>query len=201
MVTTTTAPLSAPLSGEARFGVYGAASPKRAIRQTPGGYVRGAGNTDNGRLSSRMPSPRRGIWRQGSLGSCRCGSPDRRPGRGHDDVEGRRPARRLRRLRPELPRPHDRVRLFDSPDDGRAGLGAASLGGGWSRRAGGVHARDDARAREEGGRPHRRDVAAEDEPCPALREAPSRTTHPVGAGYAPPGPVTTGPYGLEAPQQ
>jgi hypothetical protein len=43
MVTTTTAPLSAPLSGEARFGVYGAASPKRAIRQTPGGYVRGAG--------------------------------------------------------------------------------------------------------------------------------------------------------------
>ena len=53
-----------------------------------------------------------------------------RPGRGHDDLEGGRATRRLRRLRPERPRPHDRVRLLDPPDVGRARLGAASLGGG-----------------------------------------------------------------------
>jgi hypothetical protein len=100
--------------------------------------------------------------------------------------EGGGPARRLRRLWPELARPHDRVRLFDSPDEGRAGFGAASLGGGRSRRARGVHAHDDAGAREEGGGSHHRDVA-EDEPRPALREARSRTTHSVGAGMPRPG--------------
>ena len=45
---------------------------------------------------------------------------DRRPGRGDDDVEGRRPQRRLRGLRPERARPHDRLGLLDPPDAGCA---------------------------------------------------------------------------------
>ena len=72
-------------------------------------------------------------------------APDRRPGRGHDDLEGRRPQRRLRRLRPERPRPHDRLGVLDPPDSGRARLGAASLGRGPRRRPGRLHAGDDAR--------------------------------------------------------
>ena len=53
---------------------------------------------------------------------------DRGPGGCDDDVEGRRPARRVRRLRPERARPDDRVRVLDSSDSRRAGFCAARLG-------------------------------------------------------------------------
>ena len=50
----------------------------------------------------------------------RGGAPDRRPDGRDDDVEGLRPQRRLRRLRPERARPDDRFRLLDPPDSRRA---------------------------------------------------------------------------------
>ncbi len=50
------------------------------------------------------------------------------------------------------------------PTPGRPRLGATRVGRGAGRRAGGVHASDDARPGEEGRRPHRRDVEAEGEP-------------------------------------
>jgi LigD, primase-polymerase domain len=58
------------------------------------------------------------------------GPAGRERGRGHDDLEGRRPAWRLRRLRPERSRPDDRLRLLDSADSGCARLRAVAVGGG-----------------------------------------------------------------------
>ena len=130
---------------------------------------------------SGAPLPRGAPLRQGARPGGRAA--DRRPGGGDDDVEGGRPPWRLRRLRPELPRPHDRVCLLDSPRARRARLGAALLGRGADGGARGVHARDDARAREEGGRPHRRDVEAEGQPRFALRAARSRSAGTVGSPF------------------
>ena len=57
-----------------------------------------------------------------------------------------RPARGLRRLRPERARPDDRLGLFGAADAGRAGLGSAGLEGGRPLRPGAVHGQDDAQA-------------------------------------------------------
>ncbi len=94
---------------------------------------------------------------------------DRRPGRRDDDVEGGRPTRRLRRLRPELPRPHDRLRVLDPAHAGRPRLGAASLGRGRRRRARGVHDPDDAR-------PGRRRSATSRRACGSASRASSRAS-------------------------
>ena len=101
----------------------------------------------------------------------------RRPGGRDDDVEGGRPRRRLRRLRPERARPHDRLGVLGAPDARRARLGAAPVGRGRDRRAGGVHAADDAGADRRRRRPDARHVAQPTVPAPPLREArPARAT-------------------------
>jgi bifunctional non-homologous end joining protein LigD len=58
--------------------------------------------------------------------------------------KGRRPARSLRRLRTERPRPHDRLRLLDPPDAGCQGVRSAALGRGGKRGPCAVHASNDA---------------------------------------------------------
>jgi bifunctional non-homologous end joining protein LigD len=62
-------------------------------------------------------------------------------------------------------------------------LRAASLGRGGRSRPGGVHAHDDARARGTRRRSHRRHVAAEGQPRPALREARARSAGTVGSPF------------------
>ena len=82
-----------------------------------------------------------------------------------DDLAGRRPARRLRRLRPERARPDDRLGVLDPPDARRARLGAAALGRGAAlstRRA--SRSTTMREADREGRRPDRRDVAAQGRP-------------------------------------
>ena len=81
--------------------------------------------------------------REGARGGGRAAH--RRPGDRDDDVARRRPAWRLRRLRPELARQDDRVRVLRAADAGRARLGTAALGGGRGGRSRGVHGADDAR--------------------------------------------------------
>ena len=100
-----------------------------------------------------------------------------------DDLEGGRPARRLRRLRPERARPHDRVRVLDSPDEGRARLGAAPLERGGEGGPGGLHAGDHAGAREEGRRPEQGHVAAQGQPRAALRAPRPRSPATVGSPF------------------
>ena len=97
----------------------------------------------------------------------------RRPGDRDDDVARRRSRRRVRRLRPERARPHDRVRVLGAADAGRARLGAAPLGRGRGRRAGGVHARDDGGADRGGRRSDARHVAQ-----PAVAAQPVREARP-----------------------
>ena len=63
------------------------------------------------------------------------------------------------------------VRVLGPPHARRARLGAALVGRGRSGRAGGVHARDDARADRSGRRPDARDVAATRRPSAAASEA------------------------------
>ena len=98
-------------------------------------------------------------------------APDRRPAGGDDDLEGGRSARRVRRLRPELAGPDDRVGVLDQADRGCAGLGAARLGRGSDGQAGAVHVDDDAEADRRGRRSDQGDVALQAQPDPALLEA------------------------------
>ena len=82
----------------------------------------------------------------------------RLPGPGHHElVEGGARRAHLRRLQPERPRPHDRLRLLDPAEAGRAGLGAAGLGRAARGRARGLHGRHDAGALRRGRRPPRGD--------------------------------------------
>ena len=70
--------------------------------------------------------PGRAPAREGDRGGGRAAR--RRPGGRDDDVAGRRPRRRVRRLRPERTRPHDRLGVLGAPDARRARLGAAPAG-------------------------------------------------------------------------
>ena len=128
-------------------------------------------------IKPRARVPRRAPAREGARRGGR--APHRRPGGRDDDVAGRRSRRRLRRLRPERARPHDRVRVLGAPDAGRARLGAAALGRGRDRRAGGVHARDDARADRGGRRPDAR-------ACGAARRRCARASSALGLEPRPP---------------
>ena len=85
----------------------------------------------------------------------------RRPGRRDDDLEGRGPEWRLRRLRAERARPHHCLRVLDQADRRCARLRALALGRGATLRSGQVHAEDHAQAGGEGRRPHGGDVAAQ----------------------------------------
>ena len=89
----------------------------------------------------------------------------------------------VRRLRSELARPDDRVRVLGPPARGRPCLRSASLGRGGQRRPGGIHALDDARARGARRRPHRRHVAAKGQPRFALREARPSSAGTVGSPF------------------
>ena len=114
--------------------------------------------------------------REGARGGGRAAR--RRPGRGDDDLEGRRPARRLRRLRPERPRPDDRRGLLGAADAGRASLGTAGMEGGRALGPGTLHGQDDAQADRQGRRPDRRHVAAQGQPAAPLRAARPRSGKP-----------------------
>ena len=92
---------------------------------------------------ARAALPRGASLREGARRGGRAAH--RRPDGRDDDLARRRPHRRLRRLRPERPRPHDRVGLLGAADARRARVGAARVGRGAGRRPGRVHDRDDAR--------------------------------------------------------
>ena len=123
---------------------------------------------------ARDPIPGCAATREGARG--RGGTPHRRPVDRDDDLACRRPRRRVRRLRPERARPHDRLRLLGAPDPGRSRVGAAPLGRGRGRRAGGVHARDDGGADRGGRRPDEGHVAKPAVASAAVREARSRSS-------------------------
>jgi DNA ligase D-like protein (predicted polymerase) len=98
-----------------------------------------------------------------------------------DHVAGRRPSRRVRRLRPELAGQDHRLRLFGSPDVRRSRFGTARVGRGRRRRPGSLHGADDARKDRGRRRPDARHVAAGRLPGLPLREARPRpaVTRPV----------------------
>jgi len=76
-----------------------------------------------------------------------------------DHLAGRRPRRRVRRLRAERPGPNHRIGVVGAADARRTCVGTASLGRGRRGRSGRLHGRNDACAGRCGRRPDARDVA------------------------------------------
>jgi hypothetical protein len=141
-------PADRPRSDDRR--PVGARTGHRASRQGGAGRARVADLSENLRLDrathphadpAGAAVPRGAQVREGGRAGGRAAR--RRPARGDHDMEGRRPRRRLRRLRPERTRSDDRGRVLDPADARRARFGAAALGRGPGRRPRGLHAGND----------------------------------------------------------
>ena len=142
------------------------------------------------------PLPGRAPLREGAGRGGRAAN--RRPGGCDDDVEGRRPARRVRGLRAERARPDDRERVLRAADGRCARVRAARVGRGAGRRAEAFTLETMRDAARRGRRPDERHVA----PAAVARQprssssgsslpasaAASRSSVPSGraAGAAPP---------------